>query len=109
MIPTGIFLISNLKSYNIPAAEQHKGPGRGLDLFSRVFLNEAGIQGEGHRLLNTNTLTLCDYVLRPGSKWSSGLEKAKLKAENHQSLELSLFRCSLKTESAPDVQDIHDF
>ena len=71
MIPIGIFLISNLKSYNIPAVVQRKGTVRRLDLFSRVFLNEAERQEEGHRLLNTNTLTLCDYVLRPASKWSS--------------------------------------
>lgn len=43
---------------------------RRLDLFSHVLLNEAERQEEGHRLLNTNTLTLCDYVLRPASKWS---------------------------------------
>lgn len=71
MTPTGIFLISNLKSYNIPAVVQRKGTV-GLDLFSRAFLNEAERQEEGHRPLNTNTLTLCDYVLRPASKWSSG-------------------------------------
>lgn len=85
---------------------QRKGTVRRLDLFSRVFLNEAERQEEGHRLLNTNTLTLCDYVLRPTSKWSSGWEKPKLKAENHQSLMLSFFRCFLKSEYAHDDQCI---
>lgn len=109
MIPTGIFLISNLKSYNIPAVVQRKETERRLDLFSRVFPNEAERQGEGHRLLNTNTLTLCDYVFRPTSKWSSGWEKPKLKAENHQSLTLSFFRCFLKIEYAHDDQCILSF
>ena len=49
-----------------------QGNREGLDLFSRVFLNEAERQEEGHRPLNANTLTLCDYVLRPESKGSSG-------------------------------------
>lgn len=70
MIPIGIFLISNSESYNIPAVVWPKGTVRRLDLFSHVLLNEAERQEEGHRLLNTNTLTLCDYVLRPASKWS---------------------------------------
>lgn len=81
---------------------QCKGTMRRLDLFSHVFLNEAERQEEGHRLLNTNTLTLCDYVLRPRSKWCSGWEKPKLKAENHQSPKLSFFRCFLKIEYAHD-------
>lgn len=109
MIPTGIFLISNLKSYNIPAVVQCKGTVRGLDLFSRVFLNEAKRQGVGLCLLNTNTLTLCDYVLRPTSKWSLGWEKPKLKAENHQSQRLSFFRCFLKIEYAHDAHYIPRF
>lgn len=58
MIPIGIFLISNLKSYNIPAVVQRKGTVRRLDLFSRLFLNEAKRQEERHRLLNANTLTI---------------------------------------------------
>lgn len=106
MIPIGIFLISNLKSYNIPAVVQRKGTVRRLDLFSRLFLNEAERQEERHRLLNANTLTLCDYVLRPASKWSAGWEKPKLKAENHQSLTQSFFRCFLKIEYAHDDQCI---
>lgn len=100
MIPIGIFLISNSESYNIPAVVWPKGTVRRLDLFSRVLLNEAERQEEGHRLLNTNTLTLCDYVFRPASKWSLDWEKPKLKAENHQSLTRNFFRCFLKTEYA---------
>lgn len=106
MIPIGIFLISNLKSYNMPAVVQRKGTVRRLDLFSRVFLNEAERQEEGHRPLNTNTLTLCDYVLRPASKRSSGWEKPKLKAEKHQALRLSSFSRFRKIEYAQDAQCI---
>lgn len=96
MIPTGIFLISNLKSYNIPAVVQHKGTVRRLDLFSRVFLNEAARQEEGHRPLNANTLTLCDYVLRPTSKRSSGWEKPKLKTEKSRSPRPRFLSCLLE-------------
>lgn len=69
MIPIGVYLISNSESYNIPAVVWPKGTVRRLDLFSPVLLNEAERQEEGHCLLNT--LTLCDYVLRPASKSSS--------------------------------------
>lgn len=102
MILIGISLISHLKSYNLPAVVQCKGTVRRWDSFSRVFLNEAERQEGGHRLLNTNTLTLCDYVLRPLSKGSSGWERPKLKAENHPSLTLSFFRCFLKIEYVCD-------